>query len=538
VAFEGGGYLAFAIHTGLVSGLLAAFPGDAPGSLGELLREYGTISSNSGGSWYAASLTHSDHFVNITNEIAAKPDESDAIFSTWVADLLSLKGLGMPATNPECTFSRIFEWYVERLEESEAGELGPLAKENFESLLGTIWEGALTWDIYVAQMLQKASGVPEGATLGSDISQWAKGKEWLLCTSLPTPDADAPAISLPGKVWDYSLKEKNTQNIYMQASSPDLQEHCRKSDRNCQTMPQWTPTKFSVSMGAEAKNPPYPFCADEACFNYTAVYNQDGVQLTTGPLGATFSAAFTSDLPVGLTVSSSSAFAGGVAVFERFASRLANDCVDFATWVSNATGGRTYEVAKDVHDAAWLTNGSNFKDFASNSVVALVDGGYTDNTGVAWAVSAGSTEVVALINGFSSMGPLFADGPKESGICPACTLYFNVFAETMDDAQAQYTAFDNLTLASDDFEYVTAIKLGTIETTTVDCKWFGIKAGTRVTVHMLSVETQDLNIGGSFTFNNFYDYATFVQEIVTTLASADNAPVVQDALSQWFSVSE
>jgi len=386
-------------------------------------------------------------------------------------------------------------------------------------------------------MLERASRVPDGATLGSKVQPWAQDKEWLACVSVPTPNYDDRVLTEKfNSVWSYAPENDTGNEIHMGMRSDSVDE-----------WPFYLPAKFSASLGGSGSSPPHPFCADGGCFGLRGVYGQGSFDRKrkvfgredhreTQSIGAVAQSAFDSELPLGSVAASSSAFAGAVTLTKKLASSLAKDCVDVSTWVSNAPGGHSYGIASDVRGSAFATDGENFDDFADRSVLTVVDGAYTENTGVAWAVAAGASEVVAFA-GPDGLVELFAGGSEKFGVCPGCALYFQIFETSADDAAAQFEAFESLALPSDSFQFLTGIKLGTIRTKTLDNQWFGISSGSDVTLHVLDVESEKLRIGGSFTFNSFDDYATLVGEIMITMTAPGNVEKVQKALAEWFQVS-
>merc|ERR1719436_783137 len=78
LTLAGGGFKAQAIYSALTAGLLARqaaldsteSPGDAVGSLIELYEGVDIISSNSGGSWFAAGLIYSSMFQSVLFEMS------------------------------------------------------------------------------------------------------------------------------------------------------------------------------------------------------------------------------------------------------------------------------------------------------------------------------------------------------------------------------------------------------------------------------------------------------------------------------------
>jgi hypothetical protein len=210
-------------------------------------------------------------------------------------------------------------------------------------------------------------------------------------------------------------------------------------------------------------------------------------------------------------------------------------------WISTAPNGQAFEAANTLvkqldynesHRVIGISNKS-VDDFAKAAVHGVVDGGYSDNTGIANAVAAGADEVVVLVNsnaaGIASMqyvNVLFAGGSVPPQVPKAL---FPVFERpTAAELQAQINNFHKLDLAGS--KLLKFISVGTVTATTTDNIYFGIQGSRKVTIHII-------NVGGALSigyFQNFANYATFTQEIVSVMLAKENADFVSTTIMPIF----
>jgi len=171
---------------------------------------------------------------------------------------------------------------------------------------------------------------------------------------------------------------------------------------------------------------------------------------------------------------------------------------------------------------------------AAASVNAAVDAGFTDTTGIAFAVAAGSTEIVAYLN-YSTpdhLAHLFAGSYEIDGV----TYDENpspVFEQSAAEIVSAYTAFPQLALTPD-AKLLTAINVGTLTATTVsnaagNALW-GLPAGVTVTLHIIGVSSS-VTIGQ---LQDVHDYDVLVQEVIETVVSEGNHRLIQRTVLPWF----
>merc|ERR1712087_781636 len=92
-------------------------------------------------------------------------------------------------------------------------------------------------------------------------------------------------------------------------------------------------------------------------------------------------------------------------------------------------------------------------------------------------------------------------------------LYPVFSSPTASDLQGQINNFDNLVIG--DSNLLKFISVGTVTAKTADNSYFGVEASKDVTLHIINVGG-DLSIGY---FEDFSNYATYVQEIVTVMTA-------------------
>jgi len=195
--------------------------------------------------------------------------------------------------------------------------------------------------------------------------------------------------------------------------------------------------------------------------------------------------------------------------------------LNFAFYVNLASSSFTV-----VDDKPGNSSKSQWMDqLVHNIPIALGDGGYVDNSGIAQSISAGAEIVVALNGG---IWDLFTDSPA-SLQSRAFAAPRTIFAETYEQAllqQQQNMRFLNL---SGSETILTGIGYSTIEATTVDAESFGIKAGKRITLHVVifSPKQSPFKI-------DFDNYSQFSAEILAVIKHPTNTQGVKD-LRQRFS---
>ncbi|CAE8680074.1 unnamed protein product [Polarella glacialis] len=191
------------------------------------------------------------------------------------------------------------------------------------------------------------------------------------------------------------------------------------------------------------------------------------------------------------------------------------------------------------------TNGQ----LASNGVLPLVDGGYTDTCGIGHAVSVGATTVTAFCS-LSNLQLLFSSAKQDirtfatyfqAGFVPTNSFPIFDFEDTnyggFGSAQA-YAEHQVKTrfvrVGVDPLKFSANITVGTINVITKSNLWFGIEGAKKVILNIISGGTAPvLGVGA---FENFADFSVGLETIVDDLASAmGTSSEGTRMLQSWFS---
>jgi len=241
----------------------------------------------------------------------------------------------------------------------------------------------------------------------------------------------------------------------------------------------------------------------------------------------------------------SSAAAGGVVLGARLTRALDAVGGDLAVWQSAsdtvpardaferaASQVRSANVRRGVSQAA-------LDGLAEGAVQAVIDAGYSDGTGIAYAIRAGAREVVAYFNNKKSNVPvglakLCLGGSRFmfGGSALSQNKALCVFAQPVADVLRAYAALPKLRLCAG-ARFVSAISVGTLYVTTVKNDLFGIPSGVPVTLRIIGVAS-NVTMGA---LEDVYDFDALTQEVIQTVVAPDNAPLVQGTVMPWFFAS-
>jgi len=292
------------------------------------------------------------------------------------------------------------------------------------------------------------------------------------------------------------------------------------------SQPLFTPVRYSIVMGSgTGASAPMSYCAPGMCNSFEMTYkgtNWAGVQRFTSEGTVTTSNPEVNAGSVSLThaVAASSAFLGGVCT--STATELAQEMIGshWGVWTTSTGGANSFKDAQDgiqgLVDNKEVTK-SSLKALSDQGLMAVIDGGYTDNTGISHALASGANEVVSFLVDEEDFFNLFAGGEKQINVAMGVyMIYFQIFQESMDAVKSQMNNFEQFAIGSS--AYLKSIKYGTLSLTTVDCPAMGIDAGRSVTLHIISVDSS-LSIGG---LQDFRKYGSLVQEIVSAVMSNES----------------
>jgi len=495
----GGGFLSLASFSGLIAGMLRvrgkSLGQERPTLSGSgLLDHYGTISTVSGGSWFLAELAYSASFRGLIEEIAANPDSAGELFNKrwsdpWIDSF----------TGGDNGFKEAFAQIAEKF-----GQPG-LAQD--VRLLGTLWSSGLTWPNFLNQLLDSTAAISADTPLGAPVEDWANGKLWMLGHSLVTPsDGEQGSV--------YSGVKGST--FY-------------SCDR---TTPVYIPAKFSITLGAgTGAAAPVPYCAPSALAASTSLrwetpntgfcFCSSNHRAKSQPLGD-FSnlTAAAGSLPLCQTVGCSSAFLGGFLLNDIVAKIKSALHGAFPLWASNASEGKAFEAAEKIvetiRNSGRPATLQQCDDLADLGVRALIDGAYTENTGIAHAVASGATDVTAFISTeLEQLFGMFQGSPTESQSQGVTFLSYSIFAEHHTEIRDRVTEFQSLVMPEGN-RVLQGLVVGTLVVTTMQNDSFGITGGRQVTLRIISVSSS-LSIGYA---EDFREYGVFLGQLVREYSDA------------------
>ena len=235
-------------------------------------------------------------------------------------------------------------------------------------------------------------------------------------------------------------------------------------------------------------------------------------------------------LPLVPTVAASSAVFGSAIDSLPFAEIAALIDADSAVWL----GTKGFQAADRLYEALQShVDQESVVEVGATALHALIDGGFTDGTGIAQAVSAGASEIVVVLNSFSTNQPeyvaqLFQGGTVVKPNVPKDL--FPVFQSPSAAAvEAAFSEFQTLKLASGS-SFLKVLAFGKIQATTAENRFFGIAGHRNVTIHVINI-CSELSIGF---FANFENYGHLVQEVVLTVSDPVNRDAVVGQLIPLF----
>jgi len=533
LTLEGGGFRATSVDAGFFAGMLAAL-GEKQGQSAptmestNLLGKYTAISSNSGSSWFFSELAYSPSFKALVEGMAASPKTAAAAYRAgWTSKWLA-------ATD---------------VTEKKFNLLGDIARAVVKDLFGTGDEDSIymlqfflasgfTWDHFVDVLLNSTSAVLPTTTLGASPSgKWADGKVWLVDHSVVTPTQGKEVRMYTAKgLVGYPRVSYAAQTVASR------------------TLTLYTPAAFSMTLGGGLKaDAPFRYVASSAASALADLqYSGTGKIPVIDKLKNVKSSSLGPDLakngntqavgmlPVSRVAAASSAFLGGVCVESGLiaeATALING--NLAPWASDAPNGQSFAAASALVAKLQSKGGvdqQSLDALATSGVHAVIDGVYTDGTGVANAVAAGASEITILLNSIANTSAASLATPNKlvalfDGAPPpspkhADAFLTQVFSYPLAPAVVtQLHGFSKLAVVPGS-QYLAEVAVGSIAATTAANAHYGVIGGLKVQLNVVSIGSS-LNIGA---FENLAHYDQLAQEIAQTLASRANVDFVRSKL--------
>jgi len=521
LAVEGGGFRALAGATGLLAGIAAyASPTGAHHGIERsgILNRFGILSTVSGGSWFASSLAFSKNFLNLTDSIAHSPKTAKKQFvQRWSQPLRAATGVDSQKVISMKSVAEILVRLV-------------FGRENRDTIfmMSYFLASGLTWNHFVDVVLNSTAGIENSLRLGSPVMKWAQDKTWLLGHTILMPRGRLNALMYPGFLGTSEVKYHGTN----------------------ESLPWFLPAKFSMRLGSGVDaSAPLNIVPESAAFSHdTLKYSASFgpipyAHATSQPIGRDGArdnlVKYAGMLPVTRVASASSAFGGPFQDSGPFAEviRLLMDA-EPTPWIASAPHGVAFRVGDDlVHDIPKVRpSNKTLAVLADNVVHGVIDGAYSDNTGIGHAVAAGANEVVVFLNtdeksdvDTTTLTRLFAGHvfPKV-GILPKAL--YPIFQSPSSKEVMDQIAQNFHLLVPPRAKFVKKVCAGTITAQTAANVHFGIDEGKTVTIHVVNIAS-DLTIGF---FQSVDDYGDFIQELMSVLLDKANVAFTSEVLMPLF----
>lgn len=349
VAFSGGGWRA---HTA-ASGWTLALLDDGDETLADVFQHVGTVSSNSGGSWFSTMLVYSHSFVEAI--------EADDALETWAQ------------AGPEATGWLGQQQYL--FDQSGCDGLGvdeylPCVFEEATGGYGTYWRQIVT------DLVFKDHPIP--GTLDGTRPPWAEDKPLLLAATMLTAEAVLGATDDSDKQYYQACVSPSTpvldgdDGASCSAGGAAAAQVTPVTFSSLPTGTSWTAPPFFAALGPGRSGPRFEV-------GYTENAWLDPAEKTT-TLGNPLP---TGGVPV-MTAAAASSAAGGFLASAAVAGQESST----GRWelaYAASDEALNFQLAGGVENI--VADGMSVDQLAAAKVVQIADGGPVDNSGVAQLVS-------------------------------------------------------------------------------------------------------------------------------------------------------
>lgn len=476
ISFQGGGFRAHAVHSGVVAGLIAH-----AGSLKEVFSGIGGFGSNSGGSWFASMMFFSQQFDGMLQDMADNPANSADVYKASFITPLVEALAAAPTSGSMQIPASIRDWIIQTLQ--DVGER--LADIN---ILLFFLEFKLEWATFVQFFLE--AGAPDvdwQGPMSSTPQAWALNKEWFVQGSIIAPQNFANSSLLDNDI---------TTIAYLE---------CK------QQLPRiYAPICFNVVMGSNRTI--YPFVTRkvrELKFQYfLELYSGSVIDQSQIVSGMWDNVGPSYNLPLLDVVAVSSAFFAKKVNDLQYLTRFGFSAIPilsyirkFAVYTQNQAGPHMFNVSG--------INLLNLASLEAARVSILGDGGFVDNQVIPAVLQAGYSTVTVILD--ANDGKLNSDFNTAFG-----KLYFPVFTCDQPCYDAKWANFSKFLLPPNahSFKLLNNIYYGSFGTlTTLAQPWYDIPAGIRVRLNAVVVDNN-----ATLASLQWDVYATLAGEVASTIA--------------------
>ena len=562
LALGGGGFKQNAVLAGLFPALMNALPSM---SVAELFSAIDVITSASSGGWFLAMFAYSPSYLDMTQRMAKSPTSAGKIYwSEWIEPFLATMGIeGDVKVASE----------ARKMLADDSSAIGKITQDFLDILLqwafATQGSESKSWSDVVGVILA-AGGLTGQETLGSPVNTWAKGKKWLIGTSLSTPGGKGPGACHDTQASGlFCVSPRDPEALVYGNTSQDTLSY---SVLGAESVAAWTPAKFSVEMGGEKRqNVLAKACPSCDNMKLKLQYRLGDERLDSEVPSPTWH----SHTPLRAAVTATSAFLGEVMVLpffdakylkllsdklaellgklplvgEEIQNSLASNLfqllsIDWTEWSMTASDAAVAfkqgdQLVQELKDNNGKLSQKAFTNLVDRRFLGMVDAGLTDNSAIGHALSSGAEEVIffyqtkadgSLKDLYRLLGGEKTDNQiipvSELNFCPFCFANFQVFQQTQSDVEDKLKEVSKYFEIPSQASTLSGIQVATLNLTTVQCDYFGIEADRAVTLHLLVVQSP-LLIGGFA----YADFGTLVQEIMDAFRAPANEGLVNTILS-------
>mmetsp|Transcript_23612 Transcript_23612/g.50372 ORF Transcript_23612/g.50372 Transcript_23612/m.50372 type:complete len:562 (+) Transcript_23612:292-1977(+) len=523
LALQGMGLRSLVHCTGLMAGLMAS-QGEGSLATSRLFNRVDGFSTSGGTSLFFASLAYSERFVKLLEDLASKPEESAATFkNSWIKPWASRGHKANPLAK---VFSRIA-----RFASSASAE---------DILLWSFfWKEGQTWQRCVEGFFEATAGMPAHLPLCGEPCEWARERLWIANATLLAPRYKEKGVLL----WRNPQNDGNKVTYYIEGTDLDRQ------------VPSHIPARLAVVLGSETSHTAaVPLISgrglqDEATMVFVGV--RQGPSPLRGGKSTSQRVTHRSDpirgfpkteehlgrCPLSGIVAASAASCGGLLLEPLSAELKLPSALQLGPIIGDSAKPEAFTLASKMAAQVQGTEDTLPRDLehlANIQARCLVDGSFTDSTGICNAVSAGAREVTAILCSDqltscpTALLRLFSGNTGNGDLSEK--LLFPIFAyPSSDQVEADFQDFETIQAPPEGLKlkYLDGVKVGSIYLArTLDNVWFDIRQDRIVKLNVVCISSK-------LSVRNLEDMELFgdlLKELVHLIALPESSELVQSTL--------
>mmetsp|Transcript_23866 Transcript_23866/g.38039 ORF Transcript_23866/g.38039 Transcript_23866/m.38039 type:complete len:589 (-) Transcript_23866:56-1822(-) len=541
VTFMGQGWASPSQFSGFFAGLVAddvKAGHSANNALTTIMNDVDIMAAVSGGSWFISQLSYSANFVDMVGKLSqddnvqtASKTYNEQCVAGWYNTLGDLHGGDSKESSSWFgrTISKLWKKTLAWVTGSKNAVVEAIVKlvgdkvdggEDLGKLVQFLLKAELSWVEMVNSFLASQKDLDPTKPLNEHkYNTWAHGKTVILATAVAAGSKET-FVAYDGNFGDKYVSATSTFSL------------------SSETIPEtFVPGAFSHTFGSQGDAPrPFMLTPSELAVEYKFMQSNNSTGTDDETRKQTVDLSYinrhNNKVSIGNACGAASAFPGslpqigsyGVEKMLKFLDMIPgvpsdtmmthNSAVgallNFALYIDTATSSfRAVDVPPNTQtQTEWVDQ------VVKQTPMELADGGYVDDSGVALAIAAGATQVIALND---AVPDLFTNAPwslQSVGFGSTRKIFQDDYKEAM---QRKSKSEVKLTLSGSE-RILKELSYGSYEVTTIEDKYFGIEAGKTVTIHFVMFNPRM----EPWVFD-FDDYADFAAEIAAALKNPVNA---------------